>query len=563
MKKLLLMVVALAFAALAMAQTNNPVSLYEGAIVQSVEFDYANLSSDTTLMNAYAKVVESEFRITPLSQFNSFLASYYLSKLNLLPFVDRATMNVAPTAQNEVVVVVSVAFLKAEVAEKQRHVTSLPVLYSSDRTFLTLKVAASEMAYSNLDAWFAQPEVMTEGNPLADQPVGEGYTAWVEGFGSAGVYGIVKVIPRMNLHIYGGANYLVAFSAGNELFTRKARISGAVEEAFVGLIGGGHTAQGHIYKYNATYGRKQFTLGDGWLIVNTSMNGDDRAALQLNPRWAGKSLLQAGVVWNRIFVQLFRLKPNELDILNSRTVLNGANVELRNRKNGLLSLTFLQVPKSAFRYFMPDGSTHTRQGLQVYALRVAQTTGQSGGLFFKSEIGYQRNTNFPMSAWAGYGEVGWNFKTTRTAPAVSYRFAYFGGDDPDSRGYNRWDALYTGGNGEQWVQGSNMYKVVQNSNEISHRLQGVFTPLPKVQMVGQIWLFYAAQKNNIGGNPALTTLQSRHYGSEYNLTVKYFHSKNWYFHLNTAYTLAGRAVRVNVPHTRSWFCLSFFARYSF
>ncbi|MEG2611957.1 MAG: alginate export family protein [Alistipes sp.] len=563
MKRLLLVAMFLTVIIPSCAQTNNPVSLYEGAIIHSVEFDFSNSSADTILMNAYAKVVESEFRITPQSQFNSFLASYYVSKLSLLPFVVSATMGVAPTSQNEVVVTVRVVFSDEQTAVKQRNAASLPVLYNSERTFLTLKVAASEMAYSNNNAWFAQPKAMTEGNPLAEQPVGEGYTAWLEGFGSAGVYGIVKVIPQINLHIYGGANYLVAFSAGNELFTRKARISGAVEEAFVGLIGGGRTAQGYVYKYNATYGRKQFTLGDGWLIVNTSMNGHDRAALQLNPRWAGKSLLQAGVVWNRIFVQAFRLKPNELDILNSRTVLNGVNVELRNRKNGLLSLTFLQVPKSNFRYYMFDGATHTRDGLQVFALRIARSTGQGGGLFYKAEAGYQRNTHFKMSAWAGYGELGWNFKKTRGTPTVSYRFAYFSGDDPDSQSYNRWDALYTGGNGEQWVQGSNMYKIVQNSNEVSHRIQGVYTPLPKIQLVGQFWLFYAAQKNNIGGNPALTTLQSRSYGTEYNLTVKYFHSRSWYFHLNTAYTVPGRAIRANISHTQAWFCLSFFARYSF
>lgn len=550
------------------SQTNNPVSIYEGLQIQSVNFQYENLPADTALANAYQKVIETEFGILPQSQFNSFLASYYISKLNLLTFVQSSRLSVTLSDQNLVVITVHVTLSSIE----QKPTTSenaltntkmLPVLYNSERTFLTLKAAASEMVYTNNNAWFAQPTAMTTGNPLAENPSGSGYTAWLEGFASAGVYGITKVIPKINLHLYGGVNYLASFSAGDELFTEKGRVYGDVEEAFVGLIGGGQTKLGKVYKYNFIYGRKQFTLGDGWLIINTSMNGYNRASLQLNPRWAGKQLILGSFAWDKIFVQGFSLKPNELDILNSRTTINGANLQLSNNKNGVVAFSFLQVPKSDFRYFLPDGTVYTRKGLQVYNLRVFKNTGQGGGIFFKAEGGYQRNPNFDMSAWAYYGELGWNFAKTKGKPTVSYRYAYFSGDDPDSKSYNRWDALYTGGNGEQWVQGSNMYKIVQNSNEITHRLQAVYSPLRKIQLVGQVWLFYAAQKNNIGGNPALSSLQSKFYGSEYNLTVKYFHSKNWYFHLNTAYTPPGSAIKDAIPDTKNWFCLSLFARYSF
>lgn len=550
------------------AQNNNPVSIYEGIQIQSVGFKYDNLPADTALANAYREIIETEFGIVPQSQFSSFMTSYYVGQLDLLPFVKNTRLAVTLSDQNLVVVEVSVMLTPAEQKGKSggsviQDVKLLPVLYNSDRAYFTLKAAASEMVYSNDNAWFAQPSVMTNGNPLVDKPSGKGYSAWLEGFASVGVYGIVKLIPKINLHVYGGVNYLASFSAGNELFTEKGRVYGDVEEAFAGLVGGGRDARGRGYTYNVTYGRKQFVLGDGWLIVNTSMNGYNRAALQLNPRWAGKELLSGGISWDKVLVQGFRLRPNELDILNSHTVINGMNLQLSNNKNGILAFSFLQVPRSDFRYYLPDGTVHTRSGLQVYNLRLFKNTGQKGGLFFKVEGGYQRNAHFDMSAWAYYGELGWNFGKTKGKPAISYRYASFGGDDPDSKSYNRWDALYTGGNGEQWVQGSNMYKIVQNSNEISHRLQGVYSPLAKIQLVGQAWLFYASQKNNLGGNPALSTLESTYYGTEFNLTVKYFLSRNWYFHLNTAYTLPGGAIKDIVPDTKNWFCLSFFARYSF
>lgn len=549
-------------------QTNNPVSIYEGLQIQSVDFNYSNLPADTLLAEAYYKIVETEFAIVPQSQFNSFQTSFYISKLSLLPFIESVKMDISLSEQNLVLIKVNV-MLSSDQQEKKTQQSGLtntrllPVLYNSDRAFLTLKVASSEMVYTNNNAWFSQPAPLTNGNPLAEKPSGAGYSAWLEGFASAGVYGIVELIPKANLHLYGGVNYLASFSAGDELFTDKGRVYGNIEEAFTGIIGGGRTSKGKPYQYNVSYGRKQFTLGDGWLIINTSMNGYNRASLQLNPRWAGKSLLQAGFVWDKIFLQGFSLRPNELDILNSRTTINGLNLQLSNNKNGVVAFSFLQVPKSDFRYYLPDGTVYTRDGLQVYNFRVFKNTGQEGRLFFKTEVGYQRNSHFDMNAWAYYGELGWKFNKVKGTPTISYRYAYFSGDDPDSKSYNRWDALYTGGNGEQWVQGSNMYKIVQNSNEITHRLQAVYSPLQKIQLVGQAWLFYAAQKNNIGGNPALSNLDSRFYGTEFNLTVKYFHSRNWYFHLNTAYTLPGSAITDLISNTKDWFCLSFFARYSF
>lgn len=550
------------------AQTNNPSSLYEGAIIRSVDFRFLNLPADTNLLGTYRKTVAEEFAISPQSQFGAIMASYYTSKLNLLPFVANAVLNVTPTAANQVVLTVDIRLSDEVLSRKSetafRNSGMLPVLYNSERTYLTARFAASEMVYTNDNTWFGQPAPMTSGNPLADHPSGQGFSGWLEGFGSAGIYGVVKVIPAINLHIYGGASYLISFSAGDELFTQKARIYGDVEDAFIGIVGGKQTMAGNRYRYNFTYGRKSFTLGDGWLIVNTAMNGYNRGALQLNPRWASKQLIVGGFSWNRFMLQYFSVKPNELDILNSKTTIHGVNLEMSNGKYGLLGLSYLTVPRSDFRYYLPDGKVYTRKGLEVYNLRLFRTPpGQEGGLFFKGELGYERNRNFDMNAWAYYAELGWSFAKVKGAPVFSYRYAHFGGDDPDSGSYNRWDALYTGGNGEQWVQGSVMYKLVQNSNENTHRIQAVYNPAKKLQAVGQFWLFYAPQLNNIGGNPALSTLKSKFYGTEYNLTLKYFHSRRWYFHLNAAYARPGGAIKGNVADLKDWFSATVFARYSF
>lgn len=78
--------------------------------------------------------------------------------------------------------------------------------------------------------------------------------------------------------------------------------------------------------------------------------------------------------------------------------------------------------------------------------------------------------------------------------------------------------------------------MVQDSNLIAHRFQLRLRPHQKIELVPQYWLFKADSTLNLGGNPALSNLQSKDYGQELNMTVKYFHSKQVYIHGHIAYT---------------------------
>lgn len=169
-----------------------------------------------------------------------------------------------------------------------------------------------------------------------------------------------------------------------------------------------------------------------------------------------------------------------------------------------------------------------------------------------------------MDARAGYAGVGYAFAEAKWTPAVSYRLSYFSGDDPSTSTYERWDPLLSGGNGEQWVQGANHFKVVQDSNVIAHRLQARLRVAPRIEVVPHLWAFYADSKNNIGGNPALTFLSDDEYGYEANVTVKWFASRNVYVHGRIAYTVPGQAVRYALDGTeKDWLSAMLFVRYAF
>ena len=302
------------------------------------------------------------------------------------------------------------------------------------------------------------------------------------------------------------------------------------------------------------------------LIANTAANGHDRAALQANARWAADFLGLAQLRYDKWKLEAFHVDPDELPLLDTRTRINGLNVEHSPAPGLEWGASYLTVPRSTAKYYLPDGSQHERNGLRVYDLRgrwQPYVAGQSGP-FVAAEAALQRNSNFPMKATAYTGELGYAFAQAAWKPTLSYRYSHFSGDDPNTSRYERWDPLLSGGNGEQWVQGINHFKVVQIGNVNAHRVQLRMRPHQKLELVAQYWRFKADSLLNIGGNPAFSMLGSKDYGQELNLTAKVFWSRNLYIHGHIAVTDPGKAVTqaLGTPG-KKWWSTMVFLRYAY
>jgi hypothetical protein len=443
--------------------------------------------------------------------------------------------------------------------------SDFPLIYDQGGSRLQFKLEALTLYYANNNAWYGRPDLMLAGNPLvAGQPAGRGWDQWAEGYLHYGIYGITPL--AQTLFVYGGLSAITAGSTGQELFTDRTRSYTGIEDAYVGLITGTTTAAGDRLAFNLSAGRQRFTLANAFLIANTAANGDVRAALQANARWAADLVVQGQLVWNGTRLEAFHVDPDELPVLDTQTVITGLNLESALRPGLLLGASYLTVPDSTQAYFSPAGGiAGTREGLKLWDLRFSYgQPGGSAGIFGGAELARQTNANFAMDARAGFAEIGYAFTQARGTPAVSYRLSYFSGDDPATAAYERWDPLLSGGNGEQWVQGANHFKVVQDSNVIAHRLQARFRPSARIEIVPQLWAFRADQTNNIGGNPALTFLSGDGYGYEANVTVKWFASRNLYVHGHIAYTVPGQAVSDALAGTaKDWLSAMVFVRYAF
>ncbi len=164
------------------------------------------------------------------------------------------------------------------------------------------------------------------------------------------------------------------------------------------------------------------------------------------------------------------------------------------------------------------------------------------GLYAKGELARQTHRDFNMDARAGYAEIGFQFNETTWRPTPSYRYSYFSGDNPDTATFERWDPLFAGGAGDEWVQGLNQYKVVQTSNVIAHRFMARLQPTPRWELTPQFWIFRADDLNNLGGAQALSVLSSKDLGKEVNITARYVSSAKLIYVFSAAYTLPGEAI---------------------
>jgi hypothetical protein len=437
----------------------------------------------------------------------------------------------------------------------------LPVLYDGGGTYVRARLESLAMTYVNRDAWYGRPDLMLAGNPFVQgRPAGAGGTGWLEGFVHAGVYGLVPVAG--STHAYAGLSAIGSGSVGRELFSDLTRSHAGVEDAYVGMVGGSVSADGDRFAWTVSAGRQRFSIGDGFLIVNTATNGRDRAALQSNPRWAADMLATARVSYNAWRAEVFQLDPDELPAIDTRTRIQGVNVE-GNPVAGLsVGLTGLRVPRSGYAYYTAT-EVLGREGLRVADARMRWQPAPPGrdGPFVAAEAAQQSNAGFDMRARAWTGETGYVFARASWSPTISYRYARFSGDDPSTSRFERWDPLLSGGNGETWVQGINHFKVFQNSNLETHRIQARLRPDARLELVPQLWVFRADSTNNIGGNPALSTLPSKDLGTEANLTVRYVVSRRVLLQGHLAATFAGRAVEESLGISSGrWLSGMFFVR---
>jgi hypothetical protein len=428
-------------------------------------------------------------------------------------------------------------------------ISAFPVLYKDERSLLTAIVGAGFGGYGDLNAWFGNPELFNANNPLAGHLPGKS-TAWAEGYAELGIGGATQLWDSP-YYAFGALTGLFSWSLGQDIFRDDPRGFLDFEKAYAGLLYVDPENRKNNLKLSV--GRQSYTLNDGFLInaVKGSTNAGDRGGLYLGPRLTNDFLVLAEGNSGAWGYNLFYIDPNELEQLESDTTFLGANLKYRFSDDFSADASLITIPTSKSTYANPYGLRLEREGLYTIAGHGLWNNAFTlPGIWLEAAAAHQSHPDFAMSAWAYYGTVGYIAKDKPWTPSLSYRYAYFSGDDPDTPRYERFDPLLSTGLGV-WLQGVSFGKITSNSNLETQRVQFNVAPNEMLNLTLDYYWLRAPELNNLGSNPALATLTSQDLGQEVALSARWTASKRLYVQALASYAMPGAALR-NIGAGDAW-----------
>ena len=272
-----------ALPALAQSYAGNP---FEDRPVGTVTVTIVNPSKDAALNQRITDSVRRSLALFPGSAFSNDRANAAVGLARRNPAIADVAFDLAPGAAGSLDVSVTVTLTDASNQQTERGYFltgdrgDLPLLYDRNGTVLRYKLEILSLYYANDNAWYGQPRPDAGGQSAgrtAHRP-GRGWSDWAEGLPALRPLRH-HAADRTTFIVYGGLSAITSGSRGQELFTDEARSYTAVEDAYVGFVGGNTDETGNRLTFNLSAGRQRFTLANAFLIANTAANGGDRAAL--------------------------------------------------------------------------------------------------------------------------------------------------------------------------------------------------------------------------------------------------------------------------------------------
>ncbi|MEE4117606.1 MAG: alginate export family protein, partial [Paracoccaceae bacterium] len=412
------------------------------------------------------------------------------------------------------------------------------VVYQDDRTKLTFILNTGAGAYSDINAWFGAPELFLRSSPVAGRLPGS-EAAWGEAYAEIGIGGATR-LGDSDFYAFGAASALYSVSRGQDIFTDDDRDFVRPDKGYVGLLYAdpdtGNSAQ-------LSFGRQTWTLNSGFLIsmISGSSNAGERGATYLGPRnTTDFSALLNGEVGRARFAA-FYIDPDEIEDLESNTTFAGLNLGWQVTDAFTMDASFITIPTSDSTYRTPSGQALAREGTTTWGARALWRPTTPDHVWLEGEAYHQTNDAYDMGAQAWYGTIGYIARSHPWSPSLSYRYASFSGDDPDTETFERFDGLMTNGFGN-WLQGMAFGKVYRNANLNTHRLQANLSPHDGMNLTLTWHQLRADELNNLGANPALAQLTSRDIGNEYTATLRWGIDSNRFLQVVASHALPGEAL---------------------
>lgn len=498
-------------------------ALSSGLTIALVFYDLRGRSGASDGDAELRRKMEKALGFSAGDSFDEVLAEAAIERIRLLAGVRSADLTLYPASNDRQVVVVISATLGEKRAAPRKglfagNTKDFPVIWKSERGYLKFQLNGGLGLYTDIDPWFGNANAFVGNSPIADDPPGTGATVWGEASFETGIHGVAQ-LGRAPLYAYGAFSWFTTMTAGNDLFRSDPRAVGRIEKAYVGLLY--KPAKGPV-SAQFSLGRQNFQLNDGFLISQFSgaANAGPLPGLYLNPRTAFEETYLAKARIGRFSAEWFFIDPEELDFVESRTAYRGINLQYTTKANYFAGFAFLDVPRSRTSFPNPAGGVVPREGQRTADFRLGSRRFLNvQGLEVIGEYARQWNPGDNAGANAGFISGGYTFLKKAWRPSLTYRFAHFGGDDPATAKYERFDAPLSSGL-DNWVQGVNFKKVVTNSNLNSHRVRFNIAPTETATFTFDYFYLFAPERSP-GGNSV--------YGQEVNGAVRWMINRRLFF----------------------------------
>ncbi len=466
--------------------------------------------------------IEQQTRRLRSGPFNQPLTEQAVAALNALPGLRDVSYAVYASERPGSIVLVISATLSADtkpvahgwLVDGQR--SSLPVLYESSEALLRLQLNVWGGLYSDYNPWFASAPTYTAQSPIALDPPGPGRTSWAEGMVEFGIAGATR-FGGPDLYLYGEATGMTSGATGQDLFRSDTRTETMWEKVYGGVLWA-QPEEKRSARLSA--GRQNWQLNNGFLFSRyaAGANAGPNPALYLNPRTAYQMALLAEVRQGPFELEFFDLDPAELKDFDSQTRFQGLRAAWQEDERWDLGIAAYRVPESNTLLRNGNGSVTPRKGERTLNLRAGHRD-LGGGFSALAEAAWQDSTDAAISARAWYAQLAYSANALPWTPSLTYRYATFSGDRPDTATREAFDAPLSSGL-DEWAQGITFKKVVTNSNLNSHRVRLNAGPDARLNFTLDYYHLWA--------DVPLPSGQST-YGNELDLIVRWAISKQLFF----------------------------------
>jgi hypothetical protein len=222
-----------------------------------------------------------------------------------------------------------------------------------------------------------------------------------------------------------------------------------------------------------TIGRTQYTLGKGLLLWDGGGEGGSRGGFWSGARKAWQFATVGRFRPKKHTFEVFYLDRDEVPESETGTRLFGANYEYAFNENNTLGASYLN--------FQAD-SLPQRDGMSVWNLRAyVAPFRRLQDLSLGAEIAREDNGDLstgPLGSTAWFVQAAYQLSKTSWTPKLSYRYAFFQGDDLGTGDNEAFDPLLPGfSDWGAWWQGEIAGEYfLSNSNLVSHQLRVHVTP---------------------------------------------------------------------------------------